>query len=358
MDLLRAAVSMVPVVGPTVDALDAVSQGRTTGAVMEVCNLVMDIGSMGQSGTARAASRGLVRAAGGRGSVNLAKVGLRTGATAVARKFARYAAKAGKRAAESSVRSVIKTAVKRKVIHKVNQFGAKVGFAVALTAVGNLPGRGETFAQFACSDSKLHAVLAKEVYRTPEFRRGKSVSHPLPAGREEPLSWYTYVGGDRTTGFWYSPADGGHLIMAERGTYNLDPQDMRSNASLAFGLDAAAVSRRARRSRGKLLQQWNEHFSCRRVTLAGHSLGGSIMCFLATSLSDGVPVSAVHAFNAGGLPDLTRSLACATTSVQVHAHCILGDAISAAFLPFAQKTYAKRHGYEHHHSHRLVHFLG
>ncbi|CAK0861388.1 unnamed protein product [Prorocentrum cordatum] len=55
--------------------------------------------------------------------------------------------------------------------------------------------------------------------------------------------------------------------------------------------------------------------------------------------------------------DLTRSLACALAPADIAVHRVAGDPISAAFLPHAQRVYAKRRGCEGVDPHRLLHFL-
>lgn len=316
MELARLGVSMVPVVGPVADALDAASQGCASAAIMELGLAAMDVVSLGQTSTLRAATSGV------RGLAKVARM----------------------RVVASKLRSVVKTAVKRKAGQKAKQFGAKAGFAAALTAAGRVAlrrGGAREFAQTGSADQRLHAWMAMEVYCLPTSRRNTGS--------------YRYVGGDNHRGAWHSPADGGHLIMAERGTK--ERVDLRPDVCLGSGFGTAAVSNRAQQCRAELLYKFRAFPSCRRVTLTGHSLGGSVACFLASSPPEGVPLTEVHVFNPGGLPDLTRSITCASSATKVHAHCILGDPISAAFLPGAQKHYARRRGYEDHLSHAMVHFL-
>lgn len=132
--------------------------------------------------------------------------------------------------------------------------------------------------------------------------------------------------------------------------------DLRQDACLALGLGLAAVSARARAAREELREQAACH-DCDTVTVCGHSLGGTVAAFLACSPPCGAPVSAAHVFNPGGTPDLTRSASCYFAAPSISVHRIVGDPVSAAFLPYAQSLYSKRAGCEGLDAHRMAHFL-
>lgn len=216
-----------------------------------------------------------------------------------------------------------------------------------------------TFAMQSSADEQLHAALAHAVYSPSNQRRGAVA---LLDGNEGEcgsstfprVCWYAYVGGDEHRGFWYSP-DQRHLVLAERGTAG-DADDLQRGACLAVGAGLAAVSGRARASQVELRKQLQSH-DCKRVTVAGHSLGGSVAVFAACAASRALRVGAAHAFNPGGVPDLTRLLSCSLSSVRISVHHIYGDPLSVAFLPSLQRRYSRRHGWDAVHSHRMVHFL-
>lgn len=318
MSWLRGAISFCPILGPAADLVDAASQGDRVGAAVELCNLALDV-CCGH-GAASLVRAGALR-------VKLGQVGLR------------------------KLPLVAKNVLKKKFDARVASVAVKLGVAAACALVRkgkrriwpDLPFEGRS-----SREAQLHAILAREIYRPMAARRGVCFV---------PGCWYTYVGGDARRGFWYCP-NTLHLILAERGTAFGDGEDLLRDACLGLGFGMAAVSCRARSSMRQLRQQVLSH-TCERITVAGHSLGGCVAVFLAARcLVRGRPlVDAVHVFNPGGLPDLSRSLSSELSRVEVHVHRIRGDLVSAGFLPFRQTCYDRRQGFEGQDSHSTLHFV-
>lgn len=355
MPFWRGALSTLPILGPAINIADSVALGDHPGVVLELLNLALDLGTtVGQIGSVRAAWR----------AAGAARMAARAGRPS--HKVLLPTAVRLAKAAAHRVHKVAKSSVKRKVISSVRQATLKVSLAATAAAaekVSMLRKRRrkpalvqdpalQPFEAQSDPDAQLHAVLAREMYQLPTHRRG--VALPLEESHSQPACWYTYVGGDEYRGFWYSPGPR-HLVLAERGTRLEDSEDLGRDVLLAVGTTLAAVSSRAKASAHALHEQLHCH-DCDRVTLTGHSLGGTMAVFLAcTALGAACRVSAVHAFNAGGLPDLNRLIAAATAQVDVVCHHIEGDLISVGFLPLFQRTYPKR--FEGTDAHHMVHFL-
>lgn len=313
----RSSISFIPVVGPVVDGIDAVFQGDYVGATVEAGSLALDVLTIGQATTARATSKIATKAA---------------------------CSSSVKQAVKRSWRSVIKTAGKRKLAQKAKLSSVKIG----CTAAKLLRDRVTTAATFEASgsdDAKLHAKLAYEVYHIQDPHH--SVTHDGVL--------YRCVGLEGCRAFFYAP-EREHLVLAEGGTNPGSLQDWGRDLSLAFGTSLAALSSRALASKKALAEQ-RARRRCRRVTATGHSLGGTLVTYLGSNLSG---LDAVHAFNPGGYPDLTRSLSALLRgpgSGPLRVHNVLGDPISSAFLPLWHTNYAKREGFENEFAHKMIHFL-
>ncbi|CAJ1339829.1 unnamed protein product [Effrenium voratum] len=306
---LRSAVSFLPVLGPAVDAAQSARQGDKLGTVLALGRLVAD-------------------SSGGKGAL--------------------------------AVGHVVKHALKRKAKDRMREAAVKVGLTAAAATAEMISHRCQPFVRFRAlpfgegprtSDAHFHAVLARSVYFAPSERSGLRVSSMEKDGCTLPGDlWYTYVGGDLRRGFWYCPSHGGHLVMAERGTHLPDPMDLVHDTCIALGSEAV-LRTRAEESLVALQEQRLAHDSA-RVTATGHSLGGAVAALCGRQGG----LHAVHAFNPGGLPDLGRYLA-ALELPQLQVHRIVGDLISAGFLPLQQRLYGKRTGLEALDPHSLQHFL-
>jgi len=397
MAWLRGAVSFVPVVGPAVDVLDSAAQGDHVGAAVQLCGLALDVctalGPMGgprrtlqvakvarkavghvrASATKRAALRSTVShvtrfaAASARGARHVVKTRLKQQVRAEAR---RTALKLGLAAVGTLAEASRQRARDlRRAARPAEDAARRAGWSSAAWALqgmqavySRLPCTGQgpaaslasTFALAGCSDSQLHAAFAHAVYSPSEERQGMLAT--LDRAPDGPRScWYAYVGGDKYRGFWYSP-EPRHLVLAERGTCVDDMQDLQRDICIAVGAGLAAVSNRAWASKVELKRQAECH-GCDRITVTGHSLGGAMALFLASTASKDVRVDAAHAFNPGGLTDLSRYVAVAMARADIKVHHILGDPLSVSFLPFLQQRYAKREGHEDVDPHRMLHFL-
>lgn len=354
MAWLRAALSCMPVVGPALDGVDAALQGDRAGATLELCGAAMDLCCLGPglvvSAVARRQARGLVKR---KLKQKAWQAAIKLGVTAASALLEFHQAgaaqppalgRSGRADADGhpSLRRRLRVVARR--LEQAERFGRRASGAVGPS------GRVGTFAELASADARLHAALASAVYLPSGERRGALRG-------DEAGVFYAYVGGNGHRGFWYAPASR-HLVLAERGTSPSDADDLRRDAFLIVGMGRAAISGRAQTSLEALNEQLTCH-DCDRVTVCGHSLGGAVAVYLASlpaASRQGVVVDAVHAFNAGGLPDLARSCACSLNSSEVHAHRIRGDVVSAGFLPMAQHTYQPKAGLLET-AHRVAHFL-
>lgn len=337
---LRHAVSFLPVVGPTRDAIQSVSEGNKLAAGIALGRLISDASSMG---------------------------GPKLLATMPVRRFA------------GQVGHVLKHTLKRRVRNRAQEAVLKVSLTAAAASMEvqptcklwerlahfgfprlrnmvNIQGRAE-FSEVCSADAQLHAVLARQVYLDPSERGGLLTSSMQVKGVSTSGDfWYAYVGGDTRRGFWYCPSHGGHLALAERGTQLLDAQDLARDAWITLG-SSTALRSRVENSQEQLQDQCFNH-SCTRVTATGHSLGGAVAAGLAKQAKQGL--DAVHLFNAGGLPDLERYLSWApgwAPSCELNVYRIVGDPISIGFLPVLQQNYSRKKGREAMDSHSLKHFL-
>ena len=149
---------------------------------------------------------------------------------------------------------VLKHTLKQRIRNRAQEAILKVGLTAAAASLevqpasslwqqlGNLGlplphlhGRPH-FTDASSADDQLHAVLAKQVYLDPSERKGLRVaSMQVKSVLALGDFWYAYVGGDLRRGFWYCPAHGGHLILAERGTQIPDAQDLARDACIALG---------------------------------------------------------------------------------------------------------------------------
>mmetsp|Transcript_131 Transcript_131/g.286 ORF Transcript_131/g.286 Transcript_131/m.286 type:complete len:347 (-) Transcript_131:81-1121(-) len=342
MDLLRGALSCVPIVGPAAGAIDAASRGDHFGTAFEVAGLAFDLCSAGGMSGSKTAVHSLAC----------------SGVWSTAKGTARCAAE--------RLRHVAKTTLKQKAKRRMKRTALKLGLASA-AAVHDMLRHEDltTFATAASREAEIHAQLAQQAYLSPTHRKGLLFNSE--ASPEEQL-WYAYVGGDSRKGFWYCPAacnGGGHLILSERGTHHIDGEDLFRDTGIALGVSYSAVVDRAKQSLEDMWAQIECH-SCARVTVTGHSLGGAVAACMVGAEgtvkwhTSGLPqmLDAVHIFNAGGVPDLRRYLTTRALwpTIQVHAHRIVGDVISVGFLP-CQRSYARKPGLEATDSHRLLHFI-
>lgn len=385
MEWLRGALSCMPVVGAAADAVESYQCGDHVGVALNLGSLALDVCSAGgASSTLRAPLRILTKS-----SWPTARQAARSAATRLGR--------------------VAKSTLKKKAKQRVREAAAKFGLAAAAAASEadvarplrrrlhdsacrlslqnyhlSLQQRFETLsralhrhpARRACSlpclkdlhfesaadkDAQLHAALASQAYRLPSDRRGLLV--PACGGSSDEQVWYTYLGGDLYRGFWYSPCDGGHLVLAERGTCSDDSDDLCRDALITLGVTSNAVGSRARSSMQELRQMFRCHTSD-RVTATGHSLGGTVAAFLLRYAGSTVPLSpkldAVHVFNPGGLPDLHRYLTATLSDMAsplLSVHRIKGDVVSVGFLPFAQRRYSRKPCDRAVDPHCMLHFL-
>eukprot|EP00929_Paragymnodinium_shiwhaense_P087225 TRINITY_DN47479_c0_g3_i1.p1 TRINITY_DN47479_c0_g3~~TRINITY_DN47479_c0_g3_i1.p1 ORF type:complete len:418 (-),score=70.38 TRINITY_DN47479_c0_g3_i1:230-1393(-) len=385
MQAVKEVVGQLPVVGQATEALSAAKRGHRmvaalhlAGATLEFCVLASQLGPAAKVaevakflGQARLGAAAAAPAAQGAAQ-----------AMSKRRVLASAARLAGRSAA--GAKSVIMTRVKKKMHGQAKQAAGKVA-AVAVVALAEtrtvrkmrrhlsraLPGvaaaapRPPSFDDVASSDAKLHAALAMAVYEKPEERHGIAfceAGNCLPL-RLENARWYAYVGGDLRRGFWYCPGPvRSHLVMAERGTSVDDYEDLGRDALLGFGLGLTAVQDRVQASHAALREQMRCH-SSDRVTVCGHSLGGAVAlevacCFQPVEpASMGVSVQTVHAFNAGGVPDMKRSLQSSMCQAEVHLHRIRGDVISVGFAsPWSMRQYSRSERARDACAHALVHF--
>jgi len=332
---LRHAVSFVPVLGPTTDAIQSASEGHKLRTGIALGRALADATSLGGSKLLSAPVR---RVAGHLGHV-------------------------------------LKHTLKQRIRNRAQEAILKVGLTAAAASLevqpasslwqqlGNLGlplphlhGRPH-FTDASSADDQLHAVLAKRVYLDPSERKGLRVaSMQVKSVLALGDFWYAYVGGDLRRGFWYCPAHGGHLILAERGTQIPDAQDLARDACIALG-SSTALRSRVEDSQDQLQEKCFSHSSA-RITVTGHSLGGAVAAGLAKC--QGPVLDTVHLFNPGGLPDLERYLCWApgwAPPCQLRVHRIAGDPISVAFLPGLQQNYSRKRGLEAVDSHSLKHFL-
>ena len=330
---LKKAVSFIPVLGPAKDAIQSASEGNKLSVGIALGRLLYDASSFGGSKLLTIPVRPLV----------------------------------------GQVGHVLKHTLKRRVRVRAQEAVLKVGLTAAAASIEvhpklqqlarccpNLQLQGSQADQFGsqfidvCSaDAQLHAVLARRVYLDPSERAGLLTSSMLAKGVPRRGDfWYAYVGGDERRGFWYCPANGGHLVLAERGTQLSDAQDLARDAWIAMG-SSTALRSRVEDSQEQLQTQCFNHSSA-RVTVTGHSLGGAVAAGLAKD------VDSVHLFNPGGLPDLERYLCWApgwAPTCELNVYRIAGDPISVGFLPLLQRNYSRKKGLEAVNSHSLKHFL-
>mmetsp|Transcript_101948 Transcript_101948/g.287737 ORF Transcript_101948/g.287737 Transcript_101948/m.287737 type:complete len:398 (+) Transcript_101948:75-1268(+) len=397
MALLRGTVTLLPVIGPAVDGLDAAAQGDHVGAAIELCGLALDVCTLGQGVALRPAIAGaramrpralrLARLATARHAVGgvvrrkikskVRQVALKVGVAAASvfvdsrhhvrlleqvRRCSRHMASLapGRRVTVATPQAaivappVLAQGAMQLALPAAEAAGSPAA-EVSATAVAESLG---TFADRGSADAKLHAAPAFFVYDAPADRRGFLVDGSLCGNAA--VAFYAYVGGDARRGFWYEPTSQ-HMILAERGTVPDSISDLQSDACLAMGIGRAAASVRVKDSLALLREQLQSH-ACRRLTLCGHSLGGTVAVFVAGAATlPEVPggVEAAHVFNPAGLPDLSRSISCANGRAQIFAHRIRRDLVSTAFLPFTACTrvYLKRAGVEHEDPHRMLHFM-
>ena len=327
MVLLRTAIGFCPIVGPATDVLDAASSGDKTGCAIAVGRLLVDVGSSGLSRPALSCARPA-----GRTAHHVIKV----------------------------VKHTLKQTLKQKAKNRFREAAIKLSLTAAAASAEAAIRRAKTrqFVEVASADAQAHARLAKRVYRDPSERQGLLMCEMVTTDRQtiQGEFWYTYVGGDSRQGFWYCPANGGHLVLAERGTCLSDVQDLGRDACIAIGKSFEALHSRARESLAAMQHQLHCH-TARRVTATGHSLGGAVVARLSRHMA----FHDVHIFNPGGLPDLHRYMtlhtAFGTCNRSFQVHRIAGDAISLGFLPLDQQTYSKKHGLEDADPHKLLHFL-
>eukprot|EP00438_Fugacium_kawagutii_P020238 Skav232475 [mRNA] locus=scaffold2877:175697:176707:+ [translate_table: standard] len=328
---LKNAVSFVPVLGPARDAIESVSAGDKLGAGIALGRLLSDASSIG-------------------GSRVIPAIPVR-----------RLAGQVG---------HVLKHTLKRRVRNRTREAVLKVGLTAAAASIeqlkapfGPIPKLISApclqFSDVCSADAQFHARLALRVYSAPSERSGLLTSSMQIKGVVTSGDfWYAYVGGDARRGFWYCPCHGGHLVLAERGTQLVDPQDLARDAWIALG-SSTALRSRVEESLEQLREQCLSHSSF-RVTATGHSLGGAVAAGLAgRGLGALGGLEAVHLFNPGGLPDLARYLSWAPwkKSCDLKVHRIVGDPISVGFLPVLQQNYSKKVGLEALDSHSLKHFL-
>lgn len=253
------------------------------------------------------------------------------------------------------MRPIAVSTVKKKLWQKGKQSCLKYSLAGVGVLMDRLTPKSigldalEPFAIRGTADDRVHVELANAVYMPTQLRRGVYMS-----GATDGASWYAYVGGDDFRGFWYSPGRM-HLVLAERGTTGC-ASDICCDVYLVAGMDLNAVSDRARLSRAALREQILRH-DCTRVTLAGHSLGGTVAVFVASTSREDVKIDAAHAFNPGGIPNFTRYVSCLSAPSNIVVHHIQGDPISAGFLPVVQRRYSRRLGLECVNPHQLAHFM-
>lgn len=331
---LQHAVSFLPVVGPTRDAIQSVSEGNNLAAGIALGRLISDASSVG---------------------------GPKLLATMPVRRLA------------GQVGHVLKHTLKRRIRKRVQEAGLKVSLTATAASMEVQPTcklwerlahfgfpklrNMQEFSEVCSADAQLHAVLARQAYLDPSERGGLLTSSMQVKGVSTSGDfWYAYVGGDARRGFWYCPSHGGHLALAERGTQLLDAQDLARDAWITLG-SSTALRSRVEDSQEQLQDQCFNHGSA-RVTATGHSLGGAVAAGLAKQAKQGL--DAVHLFNPGGLPDLERYLSWApgwAPSCELNVHRIAGDPISIGFLPVLQQNYSRKKGLEATDSHSLKHFL-
>ena len=343
MALLRTAVGFCPIVGPAADVLDAASSGDRTGATIAVARLLVDVGSSCILTPAASASSAVTAGRTVRHAVKVLKHTLKQKAKNRVREAAvKLSLTAVAASAEATVRRRLLPAVRR---------GRRDD---------EQPSLMRPFFDVASMDAQAHARFAKQVYRAPSDRRGL-LTYGMIRGNQtwEGKFWYAYVGGDSRQGFWYCPANGGHLVIAERGTCLSDTQDLTRDACIAIGKCHEALRSRARQAQAALMHQLHCH-QAQRVTATGHSLGGAVVAMLAGQMGRDGHLHAAHIFNPGGLPDVYRYLSLHSmfeATCEMNVHRIMGDAISLGFLPMDQHTYGKKFGLDHVDSHMLLHFL-
>eukprot|EP00913_Durusdinium_trenchii_P010422 g9770.t1 len=309
-------------IGPAVDEAQRASKdGDRIGTGLALAQLALDVG--GLAGPARLGARAARGAVAARGAAGLGQVLKHT----LKRKATDWATR---RAREAQVKVSLTALAAALEMPKCRRL---------LSNHFNLPLDEPPFSLVASADARLHAILARQVYRPPGERRGLRASLMEVQGVSKPGEfWYTYVAGTE--------------VLAERGTRLPDGVDLAVDLAIASGSTALAGAR-ARDARRALAAELRHHGPCARVTGTGHSLGGAVLGKLLTELNG------VHLFNPGGLPDLERSLqvslSCDRAQVQVHR--IAGDVISVGFLPEHQQNYSKTHGLEARPAHSLAHFL-
>lgn len=385
MEWLRDALSYVPVVGAAADALDSYQCGDHVGMALNLGSLALDMyGAGGARSTLRAhlhilgnskwpTSRQAVRGAAVRLG-RVAKAALKKKAKGrvreAAAKFGLAAAAAASEAAITRpLRRKLRASACRKSLQKCHR-SLQQRLQALSGALYRYPDervcsrqslKDLHFESAADQDAQLHAALASQAYRLPSDRRGLLVPAWGERGGEQ--VWYTYLGGDLHRGFWYCPCDGGHLVLAERGTCSDDTDDLRRDALITLGVTSSAVGSRARSSMRELREMFRCHTSA-RVTATGHSLGGTVAAFLTRYAGSSVPSSprldTVHVFNPGGLPDLHRYVSVTISdaaSSSLHVHRIKGDVVSVGFLPFAQQRYSRKPHHQAIDPHRMLHFL-
>lgn len=384
MEWLRGALSCVPIVGAAADALESYQCGDHVGVALNLGSLALDVCSTGgASSTLRAPLRILAkskwptaRQAARGAATRLGRVAKATLKKKAKQRVQEAAAKFGLAAAAAASEADVARPFRRrlhdsacrlslqKCNHSLQQRFETLSRAVhghRASRERSLPSLKELhFESAADQDAQLHAALASQAYRLPSDRRGLLV--PVWGRSSDEQVWYTYLGGDLYRGFWYCPCDGGHLVLAERGTCSDDSDDICRDALISLGVTSNAVGSRARSSMRELRQMFRCHTSA-RVTATGHSLGGTIAAYLLRYARSRMPLSpkldAVHVFNPGGLPDLHRYLTATASDMAslLHVHRIKGDVVSVGFLPFAQRRYSRKPRDRAVDPHRMSHFL-
>lgn len=191
---LGSATALVPVLGPLVEAQRASKDGDRIGTGLALAQLALDVG--GLAGPARLGARAARGAVAARGAAGLGQVLKHT----LKRKATDWATR---RAREAQVKVSLTALAAALEMPKCRRL---------LSNHFNLPLDEPPFSLVASADARLHAILARQVYRPPGERRGLRASLMEVQGVSKPGEfWYTYVAGTERRGFWFCPDHGGHL---------------------------------------------------------------------------------------------------------------------------------------------------
>ncbi|MGH6610529.1 MAG: hypothetical protein ACRECQ_09740 [Burkholderiaceae bacterium] len=146
---------------------------------------------------------------------------------------------------------------------------------------------------------------------------------------------------------------GAQLVAAFRGTVIGDDDDFFDDAALALGEEEA-------RPRFQDSRRWvlslRRRFPHSRLTLAAHSLGGSIALFCAYN----VPGVAVHAYEAFGSTTMEARGATATAIANythVVLHVVLEDVLALGALLIAGPTHDTKNVLDGFEAHALANWL-